>query len=104
MKELESPLQQKSLDKNQIVNEQLKKYEIKLIGSQRMIPGLTLWEFNVKDKTIKKAHSKNAAVQYNEQLGVRDVRYQVMLNQDCVYIQALNVQNAMKKLYKLGLL
>ena len=89
-------------DDNDLRIEQVikKKNEFHLIGSQRRIPGHTLFCFNEATKKIKVA----PMVQKVE-LGMDGnpvYKNNVTVEKDCVYVQALNEKNARKKLIKMG--
>ena len=82
------------------VNKQQKEYH--LIGRQRKVSGHTLFEFNRKTKEIRQADISREVI-----VGIDgNPRYKTKTDchQDCFYLQALNVNNAKKKLVKLGLL
>lgn len=82
------------------VDKQQKEYH--LIGLQRKVSGHTLFEFNRKTKEIRPADISRTVI-----VGMDgNPRYKTTtdVNQDCFYIQALNVKNAKKKLVKLGIL
>ena len=79
-----------------------KQQEYHLIGKQRKVRGHILFEFNKKTKEIKQAAlSRKVILGFNS-----DPLYEIRvdIHQDCFYVQALNKQNAEKKLKKLGLL
>ena len=79
-------------DKIEIVSQVQQKKQIKLIGSQRLIPGLTLWEFNTETKSLNKAKFKQTNYSLNG-----SKTHQVIIQDNCIYIQALNMKNALKK-------
>ena len=79
-----------------------KQQEYHLIGKQRKVRGHILFEFNKKTKEIKQAAlSRKVILGFNSD-PVYETR--VDIHQDCFYVQALNKQNAEKKLRKIGLL
>lgn len=90
-------------DKIEINVEQQQKKEIKLIGNQRKINGLTLWEFNHKTKELQKAKYSKVDIELRS-LSTRaeDLvnRHKVVVNENCLYFQALNEKNAIKKINK----
>lgn len=90
----------------EIVEERQQEKQIKLIGKQRKIPGLTLWEFNEKTKELKPATFKPTAVFISSSLTSTDTTrtYKCVVNENCLYFQALNESNARKKLIKAKLL
>lgn len=96
----------KALDGVEIRAEQEKKKEVKLIGKQRRIPGLTLWEFNKKTKDLEKAKFKKQDVILSTLdptvVANSTTHHKVEINEGCFYFQALNKKNAQKKLKKLG--
>ena len=82
-------------DKVEIVAETKVKKQVTHIGSLRKIAGLTLYQFNVRTKELKKAEF---VLQRAEYAKGGAIRRQVKLEADCVYIQALNEKNAKRKL------
>jgi len=91
----------------QIVEEKQQRKEIKLIGQQRKIPGLTLWEFDRNTKEIKKAEYKKQDVILRTLKVASDDTVKsnkVVVNENCFYIQALNKKNAIKHLKRYGML
>lgn len=79
-----------------------KQQEYHLIGKQRKVRGHILFEFNKKTKEIKQAAvTRRALWGYN---GSVKFETRVDIHQDYFYVQALNKQNAEKKLRKIGLL
>lgn len=72
--------------------------EMKLIGSQRKIPGLTLWEFNVQTRILSKAVYKSIDFEYSTSNGFNQKKLTVSINENCIYFQALNQKNATKVL------
>lgn len=73
--------------------------EFHLIGSQRRVPGHTLFAYNQKTKTWKVADlRRNVAVDVN---GKPVYKNEISIEADTVYIQALNMVNAKKKYLKM---
>lgn len=102
MKELEEPVLQ--LTPEQAIHAECKvKQESKYLGAQRWIPGLTLWQFNYKTFELKPAQiTKQVVLDAKTQKPVHINKVQVQPN--CIYRQAVNWNNAVKKMYKaLGL-
>jgi hypothetical protein len=92
-------------DKIEIQAEQQQRKEIKLIGSQRKIGGLTLWEFNFKDKTLSPAEYSKVNYELKSLSSVDQdmiVKHRVITKEHCQYFQALNRKNALKKIKKAG--
>jgi hypothetical protein len=89
-----------------ILSEQQQRKEIKLIGRQNKIPGLTLWEFNESTKMLNPASFKPESVFISSCDGVHDTTrtYSVITNPQCIYFQALNKKNAERKLRRAKLL
>jgi hypothetical protein len=88
--------------KSEVHAEQDQKKEIKLIGKQRKIPGLTLFEFNTKTKKLTIAKFKTDETLELKSLSVNPEQLQksskVIVNENCFYFQALNEKSARKKL------
>lgn len=95
-------------DKNKIQNEikasQDQKKTIKMIGSQRKIKGHTLFEYNTKTGELTKAKYKVDdtieinSLSSNPKESVK--RRKVIINEHCIYFQALNMANAIRHLNK----
>jgi hypothetical protein len=100
MKELTQEFQENEVE---IVEEKQIKKEIKLIGRQRKIRGLILWEYNTKSGDLKPAQFKKQDFQITsltpspQELKISN---KVEVNEGCIYFQALNRSNANKKLLK----
>jgi hypothetical protein len=99
MRELERP------DKLEHVIEQQQKKHIKLIGSQRRNRSLILWSFNTETKELKRATFQEGDTLYltsfNPDQVVREIKRfysRVIVEKDCIYFQALNKKNALRKL------
>lgn len=93
-------LQEKDIDDLRTEQVQKKKNEFHLVGEERRIKGHTLFCFNEVTKEIKVAPMNQECM-----LGLDgSVIYKnnVTVEKDCVYIQALNKKNAIKKLNKMG--
>lgn len=102
MKELEA-LKQEPIE---IREEQQQKKEIRFIGSQRSVPGHTLFEYNYKTNELQKAKFKIDTLEIKS-LSIDHLQLnhkKVIVNENCYYLQALNQKNALKKLIKIGLL
>lgn len=93
--------QKDSLPKEQIEQLQKQKKELKFIGNQRAIPGLTLFSYNLETGEIKVAEMvTEAALDYK----TRQLIYKkkLVIERFCVYRQALNKKNFIKKLIREG--
>lgn len=91
----------------EIVEEKQQRKEIKLIGQQRKVPGLTLWEFNRKTKELNKAQFKKQDILINTlkvSASASTKSNRVIVNEGCFYFQCLNRKNAMKHLKRFGLI
>lgn len=73
--------------------------KLKLISSQRRIPGLTLWEYNHDLFTLEKAKYKTVDI-----MTTGGAKSTVLMKENCYYFQALNLENAIKRLVKAGLI
>lgn len=88
-------------NKVEIVAEKEQRKEIKLIGNQRKIRGLTLWEYNEKTNELKPATFKKEDVVLISLAKTPEAlqkRSNVIVKEGCIYFQALNKNNARKKL------
>jgi hypothetical protein len=87
----------------EIRDEQQQKKEIKLIGRQRKVRGLTLFEYSEVTKLLSVAKKQDF---YLESLSLDPsklkISNKVEVNEHCIYFQALNRKNAIKKLQKAG--
>jgi hypothetical protein len=102
MKEITKDFQESKVE---ITAEKEQRKEIKLIGQQRRIPGLTLWEFNLKRLSLAKAQFKKEDVEIKSLALTPEAltkRSKVIVNEHCIYFQALNHTNAVKWLFKRG--
>ena len=93
-------LQEKDIDGLRTEQVQKKKNEFHLVGEERRVKGHTLFCFNKVTKEIKVAPMVQECM-----LGLDgSVIYKnsVTVEKDCVYVQALNEKNAIKKLIKRG--
>ena len=89
-----------SFNNIEIVEEEQQKKEVKLIGQQRKVPGLILWEFNETTKLIKRAEFKKTSVVISSlSMSPESINrnHKVIVNENCFYIQALNLKNAIKQ-------
>lgn len=88
-------------DEMEILDKQ--KHEFKLIGQQRKVPGHTMFCINLKTGEIKKApidHSK--AIDFKTREPV--YRDRIVVEPDCLYRQALNKKNFIKRLVREGII
>lgn len=88
-------------DKIEIVKQQQKKTEIKFSHSIKPHKGHTLFEINTITFEIKKAIFRTKDACYLKAIrGELFSKKDVIMNENCVYISALNEKNAFKKLFK----
>lgn len=104
MKELESAIQENQLQSTEIVAEQEKKKEIKLVGRQRKMRGGILWEYNQKTHEIKRAQytKEIAKFDFDTSRANQSTPSKVNVKENCIYEQALNYKNIVKRLKKMG--
>ena len=79
------------------------KHEFKMIGRERKVPGHTLFSLNLKTGEIKKApieHSKDVDFKTREPV----YKNRIVIEPDCIYRQALNKKNFIKRLVREGIL
>jgi len=103
MKELTKEFEESEVE---IVAEQQQKKEIKLIGRQRKIRGHILWEFNHKTKELIPATYKKQdfnVTSLTPSPSSVSISNKVQINENCLYFQALNRANAIKKLEKVNM-
>ena len=81
----------------ELVDEQRKEY--KLLGSERRIPGLILFEYDLTTGELQRASLKKE-VELNMD-GTVGSKSRVDARDMCLYIQAINEQNAMRKVKQL---
>lgn len=92
-----------SLSKEQIEQLQKQKREEKFLGKLKVIPGLTLFSFNIKTGEIKVAEmNTEVAIDYK----THEPKYtkKIVIEPHCVYRQALNKKNFIKKLVREGII
>ena len=93
-------LQEKDIDGLRTEQVQKKKNEFHWIGEIKRVKGHTLFCFNKVTKKLKVAPMNQECM-----LGfyISDIyKRNVVVEKDCVYVQALNEKNARKKLIKMG--
>lgn len=95
--------QKEQISKGEIEILDKQKHEFKLIGRERKVPGHTMFSLNLKTGEIKVApveHSK--AVDFVTRDPVTKDR--IVIEPDCLYRQALNRKNFIKRLVREGIL
>ena len=88
------------LDKQQ--EERKAPAEYHYIGSVRRVKGHTLFSYNTDTKALKRADMQREVSVGIE--GKPKYNTKTLREKNCVYIQALNLENARKKLIKLGII
>ncbi len=88
------------LTKTEVNQKQQKEY--KLIGKARKVPGHTLFSFNKKSKEIKVAEmNSSVSIGFNNKPVYCN---KILIEKDCIYVQALNKKNAIKILKRDGII
>lgn len=77
----------------ELVDEQRKEY--RFIGSERRIPGLILWEYDLTTGELRRAPMKKEIELTMD--GSLNKSSKVEAGLLCLYIQAINQENAMRK-------
>jgi hypothetical protein len=98
MREITNELQESKIE---IQTEKEQRKEIKLIGQQRRVRGHILWEFNEKTRELQPATYKKEDVVITSLAPTPEAltkRSKVVIKENCHYFQALNRENALKKL------
>ena len=80
-------------DLQELVDQQRKEY--RLIGSQKHIPGLVLYEYDLTTGDLRPADVKTTLSLTVD--GKLDSSRKVNSKELCLYVQALNKENAMRK-------
>lgn len=91
--------------KDAVVAPKPQKQEHQYLETVILRPGLTLFEYNSKSKTVQVAEvNTQHSYRYNEKtkkVGVSS-RIRVLVRGGCMYVQALNLKNAIRKVRKEG--
>ena len=87
-------------DKQEIHAPRQQEAQLKYLGSMKAIPGLTLWQYHLQTSELTKAEFEEAPVVFHEGNVIKPKK-KVLRQNDCLYVQALNVKNAVKKLNKM---
>jgi hypothetical protein len=94
------------LKKQQIENvvTEKKQKELKQVGTIQPLEGHTLFEINTKTLEVCKAqYNKKEYLTWEEALTIHrggKVKKEVLVKKDCVYISALNAENALERYLK----
>ena len=79
------------------------KHEFKLIARERKVPGHTMFSFNLRTGEIKQApieRSKDIDFRTREPI----YKERIVVEPDCLYRQALNKKNFIKRLIREGII
>lgn len=90
--------------KDAVVAPKPQKQEYRFLGTVIHRPGLTLFEYNSKSKTVQVAEvNTQRYYHYNKtkHFGF-STRTRVQVRDGCMYVQALNLKNAIRKVRKAG--
>jgi hypothetical protein len=95
--------QKDQMSKEQIEVLDKQKHEFKLIGRQRKVPGHTMFSLNIKTGEIKVAPVERSKVC---DFSTREPIYKerIVIEPGCLYRQALNRKNFIKRLVREGIL
>jgi hypothetical protein len=93
----------KEIEKDQVVIEKQAEVEKKLqyLGSHKMRNGQKMWEFNKATGEIKIAEMEELPVNpYKKTKNnlPEGPRKKIITNENCVYVPAINIENAVRKL------
>ncbi len=95
-------LNKKQAQDHEIVSQREIKKEIKLIGSHLRKPGHILWKFNTKETKLSRAefHKQDVVLDFTKANPAKAIAKssKVMVEENCIYFQALNEKNAIKVL------
>jgi ribosome maturation factor RimP len=101
MKEIEQHL----IDKVEIVASQQERKQINFIGTVAKAKGLTLWEINLKAKSIIPATFTKETVALADLTDCSKtstvIRHHLEMKENCFYVQAVNKENALRKCLKM---
>ncbi len=95
--------QKEQMSKEQIEVLDKQKHEFKFIGRHRKVPGHTMFSLNIKTGEIKVAPVERSKVC---DFRTREPIYKerIVVEPDCLYRQALNKKNFIKRLVREGIL
>lgn len=72
-----------------------------ILGSVIKVPGHTMFEYNSADGTLEPAQFTEVMVETQFKKQHQQItRHKLVIKEGCVYVQALNRKNAVKKLIK----
>ena len=97
------PSQKEHVQKDEVEIIDKQKHEFKFVGRYRKIPGHTIFSLNTKTGEIKVApiaHSKDIDFKTRQPV----TKDRIVIEPDCIYRQALNKKNFIKRLVREGIL
>lgn len=90
------------LPREQLEYLQKQKQEFRFVGKIKRVAGHTLFSFNIKTKEIKPARFENEVAIGLDGEVIRKAK--CVIEADCIYDQALNKKNFIKRLRRAGLI
>lgn len=88
-------------DSIEVLDKQQQKQEFRLIGRNRRIPGLTMFSYNIRTGEIKVAEIQQCkSVDFMTRKPLTNAK--IVIEKDCLYRQALNKKNFVKRLIREG--
>ena len=101
---LDITLRKDNLNENKIEIQKQIQQEYKFIGTVSKNKGHLIFEYNKETKRLKLASIQlNKTVKIETEGTIAPMsKYQIMVGKNCLYFQALNLKNAMKKVRKYG--
>lgn len=92
MKELENH------NKIEIQAEQQQKIDKVFMGRKQFYKGMILWEYNVREKVLTEAKFKQTSAEMKTgDVTFLQIKHTVIVNSGCIYFQASNKKNAIRK-------
>ena len=102
MAEFFQPPSQDAMPRDQIEQLQKQKKELKFIGRQRVVPGHTMFSYNIDTGEIKVAPMKyEVSIDMWTRQPIRTKK--IVIERSCIYRQALNKKNFIKRLLREGI-
>lgn len=76
------------------------KKELRLVDTQKLVPGHTLFECDLKTLEVRVAEKKSEIIMHLD--GSTSKKQTVVIKPNCIYRQALNKKNVIKRLKREG--
>lgn len=83
-----------------VTSSEVAKHDKEYIGTIHPHKGHRLFEINLKNETIDDAKYEEVPFVFSEDVEKQKKRKKLIINEDCIYISALNKKNAVKHLVK----